>query len=166
MECLIGLVCADCVLLASDTSAVQSIVVLKKDEDKVVKIGDNAAMAIVGPGGDGYVQIGEMNSACASERARGRIMPVGLQGAAGILGSQRMWIVLSLKKLVLLIVCPLFVPYACFPSLKGHVRRIHFRKPSPVLSAEWWNEAQHACRGQLHAGGAREGSPLSQCVPG
>ena len=72
MECLIGVVCADCVLLASDTSAVQSIVVLKKDEDKVVKIGDNAAMAIVGPWGDGYVQIGEMNSVCASERASER----------------------------------------------------------------------------------------------
>ena len=119
MECLIGLVCADCVLLASDTSAVQSIVVLKKDEDKVVKIGDNAAMAIVGPGGDGYVQIGEMNSACASERARGRIMPVGLQGAAGILGSQRMWIVLSLKKLVIFIVLSLVCAIRLLSVLEG-----------------------------------------------
>ena len=166
MECLIGVVCADCVLLASDTSAVQSIVVLKKDEDKVVKIGENAAMAIVGPGGDGYVQIGEMNSVCASERARGRIMPVGRQGAAGVLGSQCMSIVLSLNKLVIFIVCPLFLSYVWFPSVKGHVRRIHFCKPSPVLLAERRNEAQHACRGQLHAGRAREGSPLSKCVPG
>lgn len=55
MECLIGVVCKDCVLLASDTSAAQSIIVLKKDEDKVVNIGPTAAMAIVGPGGDGCV---------------------------------------------------------------------------------------------------------------
>ena len=55
MECLIGMVGKDFVLLASDTSATQSIIVLKKDEDKVVKIGETAAMAIVGPGGDGYV---------------------------------------------------------------------------------------------------------------
>ena len=58
MECLIGVVCKDCVLLASDTSAAQSIIVLKKDEDKVVNIGPTAAMAIVGPGGDGCVREG------------------------------------------------------------------------------------------------------------
>ena len=57
MECLIGMVGKDFVLLASDTSATQSIIVLKKDEDKVVKIGETAAMAIVGPGGDGCVML-------------------------------------------------------------------------------------------------------------
>ena len=54
MECLIGLVGADFVLLASDTQAVQSIIVLKKDEEKVVQIGEKQAMALVGGAGDRY----------------------------------------------------------------------------------------------------------------
>lgn len=52
MDCLIGLVCGDCVLMASDTQAVQSIIVMKNDENKVVRIGDTQAMAVSGPGGD------------------------------------------------------------------------------------------------------------------
>lgn len=52
MECLIGIAGKDFVLLASDTTAARSIVVMKSDHDKLFKLGDHMAMIVSGEAGD------------------------------------------------------------------------------------------------------------------
>jgi len=52
MECLIGIRGKDFVLLAADTTAGRSIVVYKKDQDKMYVLSKRLVMAVVGDGGD------------------------------------------------------------------------------------------------------------------
>lgn len=52
MECLIGIKCNDFVLLAADGAVAHSIMVLKQDEQKITKLSDSLAMAVVGESGD------------------------------------------------------------------------------------------------------------------
>ena len=52
MECVIGIVGKDFVLVASDTSQAHSIVVMKHDDDKLYKINDHSAMLVTGEPGD------------------------------------------------------------------------------------------------------------------
>jgi len=52
MECLIGLKGKDFVLLAADTTAGRSIVVFKKDQNKMYELSSKLLMAVVGDGGD------------------------------------------------------------------------------------------------------------------
>lgn len=54
MECLIGIVGADYVLIGADASAARSIVIFKKDEDKIVQLDKSKLLAAVGPVGDRY----------------------------------------------------------------------------------------------------------------
>jgi 20S proteasome subunit beta 4 len=58
MECVIGIVGKDFVLLAADTNQAHSIVVMKQDEDKMIKLGSHSAMLVTGDPGD-KVQFGE-----------------------------------------------------------------------------------------------------------
>jgi len=52
MECVIGIVGKDFVLVASDTNQAHSIVVMKSDEDKMFKINNRGAMLVTGDPGD------------------------------------------------------------------------------------------------------------------
>merc|ERR1712212_910785 len=52
MDCLIGNKFNDFVLMAADTSALHSIMVLKDDEDKLYKLSTNLLMAVAGEAGD------------------------------------------------------------------------------------------------------------------
>merc|ERR1712122_77929 len=52
MECVIGIVGKDFVLLASDTNCAHSIVVMKQDDDKMYKINQRGAMLVTGEAGD------------------------------------------------------------------------------------------------------------------
>jgi len=52
MECLIGIKGKDFVVLAADTTAGRSIVVYKKDQDKMYELSKRLLMAVVGDGGD------------------------------------------------------------------------------------------------------------------
>jgi len=52
MECVIGIVGKDFVLLASDTLQVHSIVVMSHDDDKLFKINQHSAMLVTGEPGD------------------------------------------------------------------------------------------------------------------
>jgi len=52
MECLIGIRGKDFVVLAADTVAGRSIVVYKKDNDKMYDLGKRLVMAVVGDSGD------------------------------------------------------------------------------------------------------------------
>lgn len=52
MECVIGIVGKDFVLVASDTNQVHSIVVMKQDDDKMYKINSRGAMLVTGDPGD------------------------------------------------------------------------------------------------------------------
>lgn len=52
MECVIGIVGKDFVLVASDTNQAHSIVVMKQDEDKMFKINQRGALLVTGEPGD------------------------------------------------------------------------------------------------------------------
>ncbi|XP_055932623.1 proteasome subunit beta type-2-like [Argiope bruennichi] len=52
MECLIGIAFKDFVIVAADRNVCHSIVVVKKDEDKMYKLGDHLLMAVCGEPGD------------------------------------------------------------------------------------------------------------------
>jgi len=52
MECVIGIIGKDFVLVASDTNLAHSIVVMKQDDDKLYKINQRAAMLVTGEPGD------------------------------------------------------------------------------------------------------------------
>jgi len=52
MECLIGLQCNDFVLVAADQTSAQSIMVLKSDTKKYLKLSDRLIMAVSGESGD------------------------------------------------------------------------------------------------------------------
>lgn len=52
MECVIGIVGKDFVLMASDTNQAHSIVVMKQDDDKMFKINQRGAMLVTGDPGD------------------------------------------------------------------------------------------------------------------
>lgn len=52
MECVIGIVGKDFVLMASDTNQAHSIVVMKHDDDKMFKINQHGAMLVTGDPGD------------------------------------------------------------------------------------------------------------------
>lgn len=52
MECLIGIQFKDFVLVAADTTAAQSIMVMKSDEQKIHKMSDKLIMAVSGKSGD------------------------------------------------------------------------------------------------------------------
>ena len=52
MECVIGIVGKDFVLVASDTCQAHSIVVMKQDDDKMFKINQRGAMLVTGEAGD------------------------------------------------------------------------------------------------------------------
>ncbi|GIX90800.1 proteasome subunit beta type-2 [Caerostris darwini] len=52
MECLLGIAFKDFVVLATDRNVCHSIVVVKKDEDKMFKLGDRLMMLVCGEPGD------------------------------------------------------------------------------------------------------------------
>jgi len=52
MECLIGLQCNDFVLVAADQTNARSIMVMKSDEQKYLKLSDKLIMAVSGESGD------------------------------------------------------------------------------------------------------------------
>lgn len=52
MECLIGIVGKDFVIMASDIVAAHSIVTMKNDEDKMIKMNEHLLMSMVGEHGD------------------------------------------------------------------------------------------------------------------
>jgi len=52
MEFLIGVACKDFVVVASDRNVAHSIVVVKKDEDKMYKLGTHLLMLVCGEPGD------------------------------------------------------------------------------------------------------------------
>ncbi|XP_014661458.1 PREDICTED: proteasome subunit beta type-2-like [Priapulus caudatus] len=52
MECVIGICGKDFVLCASDTTSARSIVVMKRDHDKLFKIGPKMALMVTGESGD------------------------------------------------------------------------------------------------------------------
>ena len=52
MDFLIGITGADFVLMAADCSQARSIIVMKKDMDKSIKLAPNALMLTSGPVGD------------------------------------------------------------------------------------------------------------------
>jgi 20S proteasome subunit beta 4 len=52
MECVIGITGKDFVILASDTNQAHSIVVMKHDDDKMVKLNERSAMLVTGEPGD------------------------------------------------------------------------------------------------------------------
>jgi len=52
MECLIGLQCNDFVLVAADQTSAHSIMVLKSDTKKYLKLSDKLIMAVSGESGD------------------------------------------------------------------------------------------------------------------
>ncbi|XP_017483882.1 PREDICTED: proteasome subunit beta type-2-like [Rhagoletis zephyria] len=52
MECLIGIQFKDFVLLAADRISVHSILVVKHDVNKIKRLSDNLAMAVIGEPGD------------------------------------------------------------------------------------------------------------------
>ncbi|XP_075216894.1 proteasome subunit beta type-2-like [Lycorma delicatula] len=52
MECLLGIACKDFVILAADRTNAMSILVMKENEDKIFKLSDSMAMAVVGEAGD------------------------------------------------------------------------------------------------------------------
>ncbi|GIY38679.1 proteasome subunit beta type-2 [Caerostris extrusa] len=52
MECLLGIAFKDFVVLATDRIVCHSIVVVKKDEDKMFKLGDRLMMLVCGEPGD------------------------------------------------------------------------------------------------------------------
>ncbi|GAB6022039.1 Proteasome subunit beta type-2 [Chamberlinius hualienensis] len=52
MECLIGIQFDNFAILASDTSNAHSIIVMKKDDDKMFKLSDKLLMAVCGESGD------------------------------------------------------------------------------------------------------------------
>merc|ERR1719416_48736 len=54
MDCLLGVQGKDFVILAADSSQARGIVVLKADEDKILKLDDHKMMASAGPAGDRY----------------------------------------------------------------------------------------------------------------
>lgn len=55
MECVLGVVGRDFAVVAADTSAVQSILVHKTDEDKVMVLDSHKLMGASGEPGDRYV---------------------------------------------------------------------------------------------------------------
>lgn len=52
MECLIGLKCDSFTILAHDNSAGRSILVMKQDQEKLFRFGDNLGMVVCGEAGD------------------------------------------------------------------------------------------------------------------
>ncbi|CAF0853785.1 unnamed protein product [Brachionus calyciflorus] len=52
MECVIGIVGKDFILVASDTNQAHSIVIMKQDDDKLFKINPRGAMLVTGEPGD------------------------------------------------------------------------------------------------------------------
>jgi len=54
MDCLLGVVGADYVIMAADQSQSRSIVVIKTDEDKILKLDDSKMLGAAGPAGDRY----------------------------------------------------------------------------------------------------------------
>jgi len=52
MECLIGMQCQDFVMVASDQTNARSIIVMKKDQRKYLKLSDKLIMAVSGESGD------------------------------------------------------------------------------------------------------------------
>lgn len=52
MECLIGIKCDKFCLLAHDNAAARSILVMKKDQDKLFRLGDHLSMVVCGDTGD------------------------------------------------------------------------------------------------------------------
>ncbi|ESO11681.1 hypothetical protein HELRODRAFT_166696 [Helobdella robusta] len=52
MECLVGIKGKDFVLLATDSLMARSIVAMKKDQDKTIKLSDNLLMSVCGGDGD------------------------------------------------------------------------------------------------------------------
>lgn len=54
MDTLIGIVGKDFTLIAADATAVRSIVIFKKDEDKILQLDSHKLLAAAGPIGDRY----------------------------------------------------------------------------------------------------------------
>ncbi|XP_038207808.1 proteasome subunit beta type-2-like [Zerene cesonia] len=52
LQCLLGMQCKDFVILAADQNCTQSILVMKDDEDKLIKISDKLVMGVNGDMGD------------------------------------------------------------------------------------------------------------------